>query len=93
MVRMIAIRNFPYQGKYLKKGDTFEARDKTHARQLRSASFAADAVRRGRPPKSEGAAEAIKEVAEVVHDAVDAVASKKKAKADTYQTRALSAED
>ena len=95
MIKMIATRNFPYQGKYLKKGDAFEARDKTHARQLRSASFAADAVKRGRPPK---VVESAVEVAEVTSDAIGDVASRRKAKsentktADTYQTRDLIAD-
>lgn len=52
-MKMTAKRAFPYQGRYLKAGDTFEVRDKTHARQLRGANFAVDAVRKGRPPKAE----------------------------------------
>lgn len=94
MIKMIATRTFPYQGKVLKKGDAFEARDKTHARQLRDIGFANDAVRRGRPPKPVDAiADTVSDVAEVVHDVVADGASKRKTKSgDFYQTRSLIAD-
>lgn len=85
MAKMIATRTFPYQGRVLKRGDAFEARNKTHARQLRGAGFAADAVKRGRPPK---VAESELETAVVSDEKPVSVKSD-----ETYQTRVLTAQD
>lgn len=88
MAKMIATRTFPYQGRVLKKGDVFEPRNTTHARQLRGANFAADAVKRGRPPK----VVEVESVTTVVKDETNE--NPVPAKSDeTYQTRVMTAQD
>lgn len=92
-MKMTAKRSFSYRGRALKAGDAFDAKDRTHARQLRTGGMAADAGapsgRRGRQAKEDRA------VATEVPPKTETVnaAPSVQAEPGTYATRVLKAED